>query len=287
MTGFRFLYPPECDPAQEVRMKSFDFIQALQIDDMVVLQNDRYRGYSDLTLEKFFSTDPNVLQYRQAIVEDLVEHPMLYDAFCQSVAAIQNVTDLRKVLSSDFSVDSALSAVRYLEMYEELVDLFSDVFTKLEQDVTSDIRSEGMKGFRKLIYEVSHSEEYQNLKREMAATGKNFGYLKSVTIGINLDDNLRPKEAGIISVNEKAFSAGSIIDKLMKHRLNDRQVMMTPLYPLQKGLHGEEQKALNYAMGSALQTIFEKPLRSFEPLIQNYYKANTAMFAALLDDIRF
>lgn len=54
MTGFRFLYPPECDPAQEVRMKSFDFIQALQIDDMVVLQNDRYRGYSDLTLEKFF-----------------------------------------------------------------------------------------------------------------------------------------------------------------------------------------------------------------------------------------
>ena len=151
MTGFRFLYPPECDPAQEVRMKSFDFIQALQIDDMVVLQNDRYRGYSDLTLEKFFSTDPNVLQYRQAIVEDLVEHPMLYDAFCQSVAAIQNVTDLRKVLSSDFSVDSALSAVRYLEMYEELVDLFSDVFTKLEQDVTSDIRSEGMKGFRKLM----------------------------------------------------------------------------------------------------------------------------------------
>ena len=25
MTGFRFLYPPEWDPAQEVRMKSFDF----------------------------------------------------------------------------------------------------------------------------------------------------------------------------------------------------------------------------------------------------------------------
>ena len=108
-----------------------------------------------------------------------------------------------------------------------------------------------------------------------------------MTIGINLDENLRPKEAGIISINEKEFSAGSIIDKLMKHRLTDRQVMMTPLYPLQKGLHGEEQKSLNYAMNSALQTIFEKPLRSFEPLIQNYYKENTAMFVALLDDIRF
>lgn len=285
--GFRFLYPPEYDPATEVRMKSFDFIQTLQIDDMVVLQNERYRGYSDLTLEKFFSTDPDVLCYRQDIVADLVEHPELYDVFCRSVSEIQNVTDLRKVLSSDFSVDSALSAVRYLEMYEELVDLFADAFSNLEQTGTQDIQSEGMKQFRELVYAVSRSEEYQNLKREMAATGKNFGYLKSVTIGINLDDNLRPKEAGIISVNEKEFSQGSIIDKLMKHRLNDRQVMMTPLYPLQKGLHGEEQKSLNYTIGSALQTIFEKSLRSFEPLIQNYYKANTAMFAALLDDIRF
>ena len=287
MTGFRFLYPPEYDPAKEVQMKSFDFIRALQIDDMVVLQNDRYRGYSDLTLEKFFSTDPKVLEYRQAIVEDLVEHPKLYDVFCRSVSEIQNVNDLRRVLGSDFSVDSALSAVRYLEMYEELVDMFADVFNELEKNPAADIASEGMKRFRAQIYEVSCSEEYQNLKREMASTGKNFGYLKSVTIGINLDENLRPKEAGIISINEKEFSAGSIINKLMKHRLNDRQVMMTPLYPLQKGLHGEEQKSLNYSMGSALQTIFEKSLRAFEPIIQNYYKENTAMFVALLDDIRF
>lgn len=71
------------------------------------------------------------------------------------------------------------------------------------------------------------------------------------------------RKPGIISVNEKEFSAGSIIDKLMKHRLTDRQVMMTPLYPLQKGLHGEEQKAINYAMGSALQTIFGKTAALF------------------------
>lgn len=286
-TEFRLLYPKGYKESDQARMKSYDFITLLQIDDMVVLQNDRYRGYSELTLEKFFSTDPEVIEYRQAIVEDLVEHPKLYQAFCSSVSEIQNVSELRRVLSSDFSVDSALSAVRYLEMYEELVDLFANVFSEIEKDPGADIASDGMKNFRELVYSVAKSEEYLNLKREMEATGKNFGYLKSVTIGINLDDNLRPKEAGIISVNEKEFSAGSIIDKLMKHRLTDRQVMMTPLYPLQKGLHGEEQKAINYAMGSALQTIFEKPLRSFEPMIQNYYKANTAVFAALLDDIRF
>ncbi|MFR5702137.1 MAG: hypothetical protein ACLUD0_09865 [Eubacterium ramulus] len=109
---------------------------------------------------------------------------------------------------------------------------------------------QGMKDFRELVYDsVAQSEEYLNLKREMEATGKNFGYLKSVTIGINLDENLRPKEAGIISVNEKNFLREALLDKLMKHRLTDRQVMMTPLYPLQKGLHGEEQKAIELCDG--------------------------------------
>ena len=67
-TEFRLLYPNGYKESDQARMKSYDFITSLQIDDMVVLQNDRYRGYSELTLEKFFSTDPEVLEYRQAIL---------------------------------------------------------------------------------------------------------------------------------------------------------------------------------------------------------------------------
>ena len=69
------------------------------------------------------------------------------------------------MLSSDFSVDSALSAVRYLEMYEELVDLFANVFSEIEKNPGADIASEGMKNFRELVYSVAKSEEYLNLKR--------------------------------------------------------------------------------------------------------------------------
>ena len=77
-----------------------------------------------------------------------MNHPELYEVFCRSVSEIQNVNDLRRVLGSDFSVDSALSAVRYLEMYEELVDMFADAFEQIKQNATSDITSEGMKQFR-------------------------------------------------------------------------------------------------------------------------------------------
>lgn len=279
--NFRLIYPPDYDISSEVRMKDFQFIQSLQIDDMVILKKESYRGGTDLTLEKFFTTDPEVLDYRLSIMEDLVENPVLYKVFCKSVSVIYNINDMRRVLNSDFTMDSALGSVRYLEMYQEIVNLFADALKNCE------VRSEGMKNFRKQILEITESEEYQNLNQELSKMEMNFGYLKSVTIGVNLDENLRPKEAGILSVNQEPFRAGTIMDKLLKKKSSYGNVLMSSLYPLAKGLHGEDLKALNYSLSSALHTIFSKSLRDFEPLIQNYYKMNTSLFVSLLDDIRF
>lgn len=71
------LYPADYDRTKENAMKNFQFIQSLQIDDMIVLVKESYRGFADLSLEKFFSSDPKVLKYRLAVVKDLVENDKL------------------------------------------------------------------------------------------------------------------------------------------------------------------------------------------------------------------
>lgn len=274
------LYPPEYDRSSEIPMKDYKFIHSLQIDDMVVLIKERYRGFADLSLENFYTTNPQVLRYRLAVVQDLVENDELYRAFCQAVSVIYNISDLRKSINSDFTVESALSSVRYLEMYQEIVTLFSDTFKVCE------VHSEGMRHFKEEMLSIAESEEFRTLDKELSKMEINFGYLKSVTIGVNLDENLRPKEAGILSVNKESFRPGSIMDKLIGKN-NAPDVLMAPLYPLNKGLRGEELKAMNHAVGGALYTVFAKALRNFEPMIRNYYTANTSVFIALLDDIRF
>lgn len=279
--NFHLLYPPDYDKNKEVPMKDFKFIQALKIDTMVVLIKESYRGFSDLKLENFFTTDEEVLKYRLDIVEDLVENPTLYKVFCNSLPLIYNIHDLRRVLTSDFTVDSALSSVRYLEMYLEIVKLFANAFSSCS------FSSEGMKNFKAEIDEITRSSEFQSLDKELSQMECNFGHIKSVTIGLNLDENLRPKEAGILSVNEELFRPGTIMDRLLKRDSWDDKCMMSPLYPLTKGLHGEELRAMNHSMNYALYTIFSKSLRDFEPLTQNYYCEKTALFLSLLDDIRF
>lgn len=274
------LYPADYDRTKENAMKNFQFIQSLQIDDMIVLVKESYRGFADLSLEKFFSSDPKVLKYRLAVVKDLVENDKLYEVFCKAVSLIYNINDLRRVLSSDYTIDAALSSIRYLEMYQEIVNLFADALRECS------IESEGMKAFKAQILSIAESEEYQNLNEELSKMEVNFGYVKSITIGVNLDENLRPKESGILSVNKTSFRQGTVMDRLIKKNAGD-DVLMSSLYPLKKGLHGEELKALNYSVSNALHTIFAKSLRDFEPIVQNYYSTNTDMFVLLLDDIRF
>lgn len=277
---FSLLYPPGYDRASEMPMKDYKFIHSLQIDDMVVLIKESYRGFADLSLENFYTADPVVLRYRLAVVRDLVEQDKLYQVFSKAVSMIYNISDLRKSINSDFTIESAISSVRYLEMYQEIVNLFADALKGCE------VQSEGMRHFKEQILEIAEGEEFRTLDEELSKMEMKFGYLKSVTIGVNLDENLRPKEAGILSVNEEAFRPGSIMDKLLKKN-SAQDVLMAPLYPLSKGLRGEELKAVNHAINGALYTVFAKSLRSFEPMVRNYYTANTSMFVALLDDIRF
>lgn len=277
----RLLYPQDYNRGKEIPFKDFDFIHSLQVDDMIILIKQSHRGFNDLKLEDYFTTDPEVLDYRLQIVSDLVENPGLYDVFCKSITQIQNIHDLRRAMNSDFSVESALSSVRYLETYQEIVDLFA----KGLEEVTP--HSEGLLRFRNGILSIYEGEEYHNLRTELAKMEVHFGSLKSVTVGVNLDENMCVREAGVISVNDRPFHAGTLMERLLKKNPSDTNSLISPLYPLTKGLHGEELKAFNFAVQSSLDTIYSKSLRNFEPVIQKYFNINTSCFTALLDDIRF
>lgn len=278
---FRLVYPPNYDIENEQKMKNYEFIKSLRIDDLVVLVRESYMGFRNLSLEEYFTTDTEVLEYRLAIVEDLVEHTNVYEVFCKAVNIIRNIQDLSRAMSSDFTVESALGSVRYLEMYQEIVELFAENLKSVS------FKSQGMQLLQKQIMEIKDSDDYKNLCVELSKMETKFGNIKSISVGINLDENLRVKEAGLISVETVHYRDGNIMDKLLKKNPNESHILMSEFTAVTKGLPREELIALNNATISALQNVFSKSLRNFEPLTQKYFKDNTMFFIKLLDDIRF
>lgn len=283
MKDISLLYPEGYSEEKRIshRMKSYDFIEELQLESLVVLIKDGYRGMANLRLQDFFTTDEEVLQYRLDIVEDMVKNREWYEVFCRAVPAIQNVSDLRRAMSGEFSIESALGSIRFLEMYVEIVDLFADNILSLETD------SKGLHALQNRIREVAEGEEYRNLKKELAKEETNFGLVKSITLGINLDETLCVQEAGIVSVNMERFHPGTVMDKLLKKTGKESMAFITPLFSINKGLHIGDAKAVETSTRSALNTIFARTIRSFGPAVQKYFSLNTSWLVQILDDIRF
>ena len=281
LENFRLVYPLGYDVEKEVKMKNFDFIKALQIDSLVVLVKESYLGFRNISLEEFYTTDTDVLEYRLAILEDMVDNEKVYDCFCKAVNMIRNIHDMTKALSSDYTVESALSSVRYLEMYQEIVEHFSNGLKDVE------FKSEGLKNFKSQMMEIYNSDEYKNLCEELKKMEVRFGNIKSVCLGVNLDENLRVKEAGVISIETEHYREGNIMDKLLKRDSKESHILISQFTAVKRALSKEEVIALNNATTQGLQNIFAKSLRNFEPLTQQYFRENTMFFVNLLDDIRF
>lgn len=281
LENFRLVYPLGYDITKEVKMNNFDFIKALQIDSLVVLVKESYLGFRNISLEEYYTTDTEVLEYRLAILEDLVENEKVYDCFCKAVNMIRNIHDMTKALSSDYTVESALSSVRYLEMYQEIVEHFSGSLKGIE------FKSEGLKNFKAQMMEIYESEEYKNFCEELKKMEIRFGNIKSVCLGVNLDENLRVKEAGVISIETEHYREGNIMDKLLRRDVKESHILISQFTAVKRALSKEEVIALNNATTQGLQNIFAKSLRNFEPLTQQYFRENTMFFINLLDDIRF
>ncbi len=283
MDNLSLLYPEGYGEKKRAshRMKNYDFIKELQLESLIILIQGSHRGMTNLKLQDFFTTDAEVLEYRLDIVEDMVRHREWYDLFCKAIPAIQNVSDLRRSMNGDFSIESALGSIRFLELYIETVDLFAEGILSIET------HSKGLLALQEKIREVAEGEEYRSLKEELGKKETNFGLVKSVTLGINLDETLCVQEAGIVSVNLEKFHQGTVMDKLLKKTGKDSMAFMTPLFSIPKGLQFGDAKAVEVTARSALNTIFARTIRSFGPAVQKYFSVNTSWFVQLLDDLRF
>ena len=122
---FRLLYPDGIEPSGRNAFPDHEFIRTLQIDQMVSIGRESYRGIPDLQLERFFSCDPVVLRYRAEIIEEIAASEPLQQLIADALPMIRDVYEMRKVLNhGDGSLENGLSSTRYIEQYIELVELF-------------------------------------------------------------------------------------------------------------------------------------------------------------------
>ena len=166
--------------------------------------------------------DPAVIVYRQEVLDNLLSCPELAQGIENLLPSIVELTyyvDSHALQQS--ALHQALRRLSELEMYVDCIKRLGDIFRQVGGAVTA----EGLLRLRRLVDAIEADENFRVLAAELPALGEEVRAVSSVTIGVNLNAQLLPVEATLVSVNAQRYkgASGSLLGKLLGRKADEFQ----------------------------------------------------------------
>lgn len=236
-------------------------------------------------LADFFTTDPAVIAYRNQTFADMMNNPILAETLQRLVPVLQDIGELRRLTGEDNDDSAAyLSSMTEIELYITCVDILHEGMLAVKDN----LRSTAFKRLCDCVIELAESDYYRELNEKLTELTGRVREIRSVTVGVNLDAQLRPAQAGVLSVNAKPFRSGETLDKIL--RLNfkeDEYTCIAKLVPFGKKQTENQKTALSLAFNSAINEVYRSSLRSWKKIVEIYVLENTDFLLGLMPEIEF
>ena len=283
LENFSLLYP-DAQTQQEhlggVHVPDID-MYTLQELGMLEIFNPKSRPLSE-----FFTTDPAVIAYRNETFADMLANPTLTETLQRLVPVLQDITELRRLESDSGGEDTAsyLSSMTEIELYITCVDILHRGMSQ----VRDNLRGTAFRRLCDCVTELAESDYYAELNKKLNELTQRVREIRSVTIGVNLDAQLRPAQAGVLSINAQPFKSGEVLEKIL--RLNfkdDAYTCIANLVPFGKKQSENQKTALSLAFNAAINDVYRSSLRSWKKIVQSYVLENTDFLLGLMPEIEF
>ena len=237
------------------------------------------------SLTEYFTTDEQVILYRQSVIQDLLAVPELLDTLSGIHPILDDIRELRRLDNENVtSADSYLYSITEIELYVSCLDTLRRGF----KGVKGKIKSPAFTALSDFVCELTESAYYRELNDKLSALSDRVHEVKSITIGVNLDRELRPESAGVISINSEHFKSGKLLDKILRLSFkNDAFTCIASLAPFGKGQSDNKQEALVGAFNSAIEDVFRSSVKGWRSIVADYVMENTDFLLKLLPEIEF
>ena len=251
-------------------------VDELGLGDILELKNG--------SLPEFFTADPDVIAYRNETFRDLLDNPALIDTLNSVMPILNDILELRRLESDSGETTDYLASITEIELYISSVDTLNDGLNA----VSDSLRGRAFRTLCDRINELAESDYYSELNEKLFELTKRVREIRSVTIGVNLDAQLRPKEAGVLSINPEQFRSGDMIEKILRLNFKDDEyTCIAKLVPFNKNQNENQKTALSIAFNSAINDVYSSSLRSWKKIVQQYVLENTDFLLNLIPEIEF
>ena len=279
---FSLIYPSE--ESQTAHYEGIDkpFIDMFVLEELGLLEVFNLKN-SDL--DEYFTCDPKVIEHRMAVFSDMLEFPQISATLNRLLPILTDIMELRK-LEADLgnNTESYLESITEIELYISSISTLHEGLAEIKDKV----KSSAFIALANRINDLVCSDYYAELNAKLAELTNRVRDIKSVTIGVNLDAQLRPSSAGVLSINPESFHSGDVLDKIL--RLNfkgDEYTCIANLVPFNKKQSENQRTALSLAFNSAINDVYKQSLRSWKKIVQSFVLENTDFLLNLMPEIEF
>ncbi|MBP5577959.1 MAG: hypothetical protein J6X56_00535 [Ruminococcus sp.] len=281
---------------------SNDTINDLSVDFLVesISRNSNEQGMIKNILIDM-PADEKIISYRRAVYADLRADAELCENLYDIFEGMRFYTkDSQKHIEKGSTIWDLISKLKSLENY---------ITSVIELNKAIDGRefaSEGMKRFAAFIKDIYDNSGFEELSKDIEIISEDVRQVRSLTIGVNLDENFYPSETGIIALNKFWFEEQSMLKRFLKYhrkdQLNDENLMAfsmeMPDDNMAESLNKYERKYRGAArqpsanpLMNNLNTVIERMLPSttakLRRVLHKYVDVSGYALASLADEMLF
>ncbi|MCR5476050.1 MAG: DNA mismatch repair protein [Lachnospiraceae bacterium] len=161
-----------------------------------------------LSVMRTMTADPETARYRIGVFSDICAFPEMRERILELLGQVQFLNEYGS-FKRDHEIKSGLW--EFLHRLSELDDYIKCVEALRECLETYEIRSDGLLELKQYIDAVYDASLFEELKKDVAALRADTHSLRSVTLGINLNQSFEVESVGLISVNSKPFVSSGIL----------------------------------------------------------------------------
>lgn len=252
-------------------------------DLLRLLKADHLLHIRGVDVLNYLSCDIALLERRSKIFYDTDHIAGLSELLDRLITDLSYVADMVKMQSTADESERGLYSVKQLEQYFGVIDRADAFYTKNHAAFTS----EDYVSLFGNIHTLASSDEYIRLKKGTAELLKKISGIRSISVGFNFDPSLAPYEAGILSLNDRYIESGALIDRILRLDTDTAHTSLAPLVAPKKQCKKNEYEVLNMSLYSALNKVFRRLIKQWEPEVNAYIAEKLSFLLDVLPDLRF
>lgn len=267
------LYPNGKEKSINLSEEAYRNLALEEIVDMIaVTDNDRNIVRSVFNL---LPQDIETIRFRQEIIKDFIDNVEICDKLGEILKKIDVLKEYRLhnhyVSNPKSSLWDLIDYISEMDVYVQVIEELNSLFDECE------ITSKGLAEVKKILKDVIDMDRIEELKEIVEKLHMDMSTLRSVTVGINLDPDLRPEEVQILSSSPLPY----------KSMYKNKVALGLSMASQKIVKYNEQPSQLMKAMAKDMERELSKAVKKDKAILNEYINLKGYFLLDICNDLKF